>query len=91
MADKPSANAPAQAADRMTLRRSLSTRHGRKVQRHLYWQRGPEPADDDPPVGMVDTPELAALVVAAVNTWASPALASQALESLQRLQEVRGG
>ena len=28
-----------------------------------------EPADDDPIIGLVDTPELAALIVAAVNAW----------------------
>lgn len=49
------------------LRRSLTTRQGRKVPRMLYRQQGPEPADDDPIVGLVDTPELAALIVAAVN------------------------
>lgn len=42
-------------------------RQGRRVPRHLYHQQGPEPADTDPPVGMVDTPELAATIVAAVN------------------------
>jgi hypothetical protein len=35
----------------------------------LYQQQGPEPADDDPIIGLVDTPELAALIVAAVNAY----------------------
>ena len=42
-------------------------RQGRRVSRHLYEQQGPEPADTDPPIGMVDTPELAAKIVKAVN------------------------
>ena len=42
-------------------------RTGRKVGLHLYEQTGPNPADDDPPVGTVFTPELAATIVAAVN------------------------
>lgn len=42
-------------------------RTGRKVGLHLYEQTGPEPADTDPPVGTVFTPELAATIVAAVN------------------------
>lgn len=53
----------------MKLRQSLTTRQGRKVPRMLYIQRGDEPADDDPVIGLVDTPELAALIVAAVNAW----------------------
>ena len=51
------------------LRQSLTTRQGRKVPRMLYQQVGDEPADDDPIVGLVDTPELAALIVAAVNAY----------------------
>ena len=53
----------------MRLRLSLTLRNGRKVPRMLYEQRGPDPADDDPIVGLVDTPELAALIVAAVNAY----------------------
>jgi hypothetical protein len=53
----------------MKLRQSLTARQGRKVQRMIYEQRGPEPADDDPIVGLVDTPQLAALIVAAVNAY----------------------
>lgn len=45
----------------------MKLRQGRRVGRHLYHQQGPEPADTDPPVGMVDTPELAATIVRAVN------------------------
>jgi hypothetical protein len=51
------------------LRQSLTTRAGRKVPRMLYRQLGDEPADDDPIIGLVDTPELAALIVAAVNAY----------------------
>lgn len=47
----------------------MSLRNGRKVPRMLYEQRGERPADDDPIVGLVDTPELAALIVAAVNAY----------------------
>jgi hypothetical protein len=35
----------------------------------LYRQLGDAPADDDPIIGLVDTPELAALIVAAVNAF----------------------
>ena len=51
----------------MRLRQSLTTRQGRKIPRMLYEQLGPEPADDDPIIGLVDTPELAALIVDAVT------------------------
>lgn len=53
----------------MRLRQSMTTRQGRKVPRMLYEQMGSEPADDDPIIGLVDTPELAALIVTAVNAW----------------------
>lgn len=42
-------------------------RVGRKVGRTIYLQRGPEPTDDDPLIGVMDTPELARQAVAAVN------------------------
>lgn len=42
-------------------------RTGRKVSRHLYLQHGPEPSDADPPIGTLDTAELAAQAVEAVN------------------------
>lgn len=48
----------------------MKLRQGRRVGRHLYHQQGPEPADTDPPVGMVDTAELAARIVEAVNAVA---------------------
>lgn len=34
-------------------------RTGRKVGRTIYAQYGPEPADSDPLIGVMDTPELA--------------------------------
>ncbi len=42
-------------------------RTGRRVGQTLYLQTGPEPADTDLLIGLLDTPDLAALVVAAVN------------------------
>ena len=42
-------------------------RVGRKVGRTIYEQYGPEPTDDDPLIGVMDTPELAAEVVKSVN------------------------
>jgi hypothetical protein len=42
-------------------------RTGRKVGRTIYAQLGPEPADGDPLIGVMDTPELAAAAVAAHN------------------------
>jgi hypothetical protein len=42
-------------------------RVGRKDARTIYIQLGPEPADNDILAGMMDTPELAALAVKAVN------------------------
>jgi hypothetical protein len=42
-------------------------RVGRKVGRTIYYQTGTEPSDDDELVGVMDTPQLAALVVQAVN------------------------
>jgi len=42
-------------------------RVGRKVGRTLYIQLGEESSDDDELCGMMDSPELAAIVVAAVN------------------------
>lgn len=51
----------------MTEELSPHLRVGRKVGRTLYIQSGDEPSDDDELVGLMDTPELAAIVVAAVN------------------------
>lgn len=45
-------------------------RTGRKVGRTIYHQLGDAPADTDPLVGVMDTPELAERVVAAVNDMA---------------------
>jgi hypothetical protein len=42
-------------------------RVGRKVGRTIYRQIAVEPSDNDELIGVMDTPELAALVVAAVN------------------------
>lgn len=42
-------------------------RVGRKVGRTIYQQIGPEASDDDPLIGVMDTPEFAQLVVEAVN------------------------
>jgi hypothetical protein len=42
-------------------------RVGRKVGRTIYMQLGEQPSDDDPLIGVMDTPELAAVVVRAVN------------------------
>lgn len=42
-------------------------RTGRKVGRTIYAQLGPEPSDDDPLIGAMDTPELAAQAVGAVR------------------------
>lgn len=47
----------------------MKIRQGRKVGRTIYLQEGPEPSDDDPLIGCVDTPEFGALVVEAVNAW----------------------
>lgn len=46
-------------------------RVGRKVGRTIYQQTGPEPDDTDPLIGVMDTPELAALAVEAVNRCGS--------------------
>ena len=42
-------------------------RTGRKVGRTIYVQNGDDPADGDRLIGMMDTPEMAALACAAVN------------------------
>jgi hypothetical protein len=42
-------------------------RVGRKVGRTIYRQLGSEPSDDDPLIGVMDTPELARTAVEAVN------------------------
>jgi hypothetical protein len=42
-------------------------RTGRKVGRTIYLQLGPEPSEDDPLIGVMDTRELAAEAVEAHN------------------------
>lgn len=42
-------------------------RTGRKLGRTIYQQAGTAPADHDELIGVMDTPELAIVVVAAVN------------------------
>lgn len=42
-------------------------RQGRTLGRTLYMATGPEPSKSDVCIGVVDTPEIAALIVAAVN------------------------
>jgi hypothetical protein len=49
-------------------------RVGRKVGRTIYRQTGSEPSDDDELIGVMDTPELAELAVAAVNDREEPML-----------------
>ena len=73
----------------MKLRQSLTTRQGRKVPRMLYEQRGEQPADDDPIIGLVDTPELAALIVAAVNAYTDGLAIDPTLGG--KLHDVHGG
>lgn len=45
----------------------MKLRTGRKLGRTLYIQLGAEPADTDPCIGMVDTSELASVVVNSFN------------------------
>jgi hypothetical protein len=49
-------------------------RTGRKVGRTVYAQLGPEPSDDDPLIGLMDTPEMAARVVQDHNRTATDEL-----------------
>lgn len=46
---------------------SLPWRTGRKVGRTVYAQLGPETSDDDPLIGLMDTPELARAACEAHN------------------------
>lgn len=48
-------------------------RVGRKVGRTIYVQTGPEPADTDTLIGVMDTREWAAALVEAYNAQADPA------------------
>ena len=45
----------------------MTWRVGRKVGRTIYIQEADQPSDEDRLIGLMDTPELAELVVAAVN------------------------
>ena len=56
--------AASEASSRST---TLKWRPGRKLGRTLYLQVGDNPGYDDKLVGMMDTPELANLVIHAVN------------------------
>lgn len=58
----------------------MKLRQGRKVGRTLYEQIGPEPSDDDRLVGLVDSSELARVIVLAVEIAAAisePAAATE--------------
>lgn len=57
-------------------------RVGRKVGRTIYLQLGPQPSDDDPLIGVMDTPELAAEVVALRRRAAFLETALQEIESV---------
>lgn len=48
-------------------------RTGRSVGRTVYRQVGDGHAEEDELIGVMDSPELAALVVDAVNAWTAPA------------------
>jgi hypothetical protein len=56
----------------------LRLRVGRKVGRTIYIQTGEEPSTSDQLVGVMDTPELARLVVDAVNARAAETPATRA-------------
>lgn len=58
-------------------------RTGRKVGRTIYEQHGPQPSDSDRLIGLMDTPDLADMVVRALNAAEFPAsLAVQGTEKL---------
>ena len=54
----------------------MTYRTGRHEHRCIRVQLGPEPHDDDPLTGTMDTPELGRLVVELLNTPEGSALAS---------------
>ena len=54
-------------AARRTFWDAPAWRTGRKVGRTIYAQMGDRPDDSDPLIGVMDTPDLARLVVRAVN------------------------
>jgi hypothetical protein len=47
----------------------VTWRTGRKVGRTIYLQLGQDPSDDDVLIGVMDRPDLAEIVVDAVNEW----------------------
>lgn len=51
----------------MRTKTGINWRTGRKVGRTIYRQKGDFPSDEDELIGVMDTPELARIVVAAVN------------------------
>ena len=59
------------SAARRTFWDAPAWRTGRKVGRTIYAQMGNEPSDNDPLIGVMDTPDLARLVVRAVNAMLS--------------------
>ena len=52
---------------RRLLDEGMRFRTGRRQPRTIYLAVGDEPSEDDISVGMMDTPELAALAVSALN------------------------
>lgn len=46
----------------------VKLRHGRKQDRNIYLQRGPEPSDDDEYLGVIFDPAKAAILIEIVNT-----------------------
>lgn len=62
-------------------------RTGRKVGRTIYAQPGIEPADTDPLIGVMDTPELAWAAVEGHNAVSRPWHTDAALEALDAWAE----
>ncbi len=56
-------------------------RVGMKVGRTIYEQQGDEPSESDPLIGVMDTPELAAEAVAALNAARGQGTASERTSS----------
>jgi hypothetical protein len=63
---------------------SLPWRTGRRKGRHLYAQLGSEPSDDDPELGMMDSPELAAEACEAHNAKILHAAIGEGIEAAGR-------
>jgi hypothetical protein len=63
-------------------------RQGRKVGRTLYIQHAEEPSNGDVLVGMVDSRELAARIVAAFNGEPTPALRTELYRAYQAGQRA---